>query len=179
MEQHDGLVHAFIRRQGGGDIPYEEALQAGRGGLWRAIQGYDPARGTAFSTYAWVAICRHIHSRAKWRCAKRCRHNGKKPVPKCPYLKGEYKHGYTVAVGRTHPDGSVRLAREIPFGSSAWKERYRRRNSAESRNSLLERLGLDRMPVHGQNACHVTILQSDFVANQRTLLRLIREATVS
>jgi RNA polymerase sigma factor (sigma-70 family) len=65
MEQHDGLVHAFIRRQGGGDIPYEEALQAGRVGLWRAIQGYDPARGTAFSTYAWVAICRHIHSRAK------------------------------------------------------------------------------------------------------------------
>lgn len=65
MEQHDGLVHAFIRRQGGGDITYEEALQAGRIGLWRAIQGYDPTRGTAFSTYAWVAIYRHIHRRAK------------------------------------------------------------------------------------------------------------------
>lgn len=65
MEQHEGLVHAFIRRQGGGIIPYEEALQAGRIGLWRAIQGYDPARGTAFSTYAWVAICRQIHRRAK------------------------------------------------------------------------------------------------------------------
>ena len=65
MEQHDGLVHAFIQRQGGGDIAYDEALQAGRIGLWRAIQGYDPARGTSFSTYAWVAICRHIHRRAK------------------------------------------------------------------------------------------------------------------
>ncbi len=65
MEEHDGLVHAFIRRQGGGDIPYEEALQAGRIGLWRAIRGYDPTRGTAFSTYAWVAICRHIHRRVK------------------------------------------------------------------------------------------------------------------
>jgi len=65
MEQHDGLVHAFIRRQGGGDIPYEEALQAGRIGLWRAIRGYDPTRGTAFSTYAWVAICRHIRRRAQ------------------------------------------------------------------------------------------------------------------
>ena len=65
MEQHDGLVHAFIQRQGGGDISYEEALQAGRIGLWRAIQGYDPARGTTFSTYAWVAICRQIHRRAK------------------------------------------------------------------------------------------------------------------
>jgi RNA polymerase sigma factor (sigma-70 family) len=65
MEEHDGLVHAFIRRQGGGDISYEEALQAGRVGLWHAIQGYDPRRGTAFSTYAWVAICRQIHQRAR------------------------------------------------------------------------------------------------------------------
>jgi len=65
MEQHDGLVHAFIRRQGGGDISYEEALQAGRVGLWYAIRGYDPTRGTAFSTYAWVAICRQIRHRAK------------------------------------------------------------------------------------------------------------------
>jgi RNA polymerase sigma factor (sigma-70 family) len=65
MGQHDGLVHAFIQRQGGGDIPYEEALQAGRIGLWQAIQGYDSLRGTTFSTYAWVAICRHVHRRAK------------------------------------------------------------------------------------------------------------------
>ena len=65
MEQHDGLVHAFIRRQGGGDISYEEALQAGRVGLWHAIRGYDPTRGTTFSTYAWVAICRQIRHRAK------------------------------------------------------------------------------------------------------------------
>jgi len=65
MGQHDGLVHAFIRRQGGGKLSYEEALQAGRIGLWRAIQGYDPTQGIAFSTYAWVAIRRHIHCRAK------------------------------------------------------------------------------------------------------------------
>jgi len=115
--------------------------------------------------------------RAKWRCSKRCRHNSEKPRPECPYLKAEYKHGYTVTVGRAHADGTVRLAREIPYGSEAWKERYGRRNSAESRNSVLERLGLKRMPVHGQDACHVTVLQADFVANQRTLVRLIREAT--
>ena len=65
MAQHDGLVHAYIQRQGGGDIPYEEALQAGRIGLWHAIRGYDPARGTAFSTYAWVAIWRQIYRRGK------------------------------------------------------------------------------------------------------------------
>jgi RNA polymerase sigma factor (sigma-70 family) len=65
MEQHEGLIHAFIRRQGGGEISYEEALQAGRMGLWRALLGYDPVRGTAFSTYAWVAICRQIQHRER------------------------------------------------------------------------------------------------------------------
>lgn len=65
MKQHEGLIHAFIRRQGGGKISYEEALQAGRMGLWRALLGYDPARGTAFSTYAWVAICRRIQQRER------------------------------------------------------------------------------------------------------------------
>jgi hypothetical protein len=115
--------------------------------------------------------------RAKWRCAKRCQRDSERPVPECDYLKGKYKHGYTTTVGRTHADGSVRLAREIPYGSPAWKERYGRRNSSESRNSLLERLGLKRMPVHGLAPGHVTVLQGDFVANQNTLVRLIREAT--
>jgi hypothetical protein len=115
--------------------------------------------------------------RTKWRCAKCCLRDPDHPVPECDYLKPQYKHGYTTTVGRTHADGSVRLAREIPYGSPAWKERYNRRNSAESRNSLLERLGLKRMPVHGLASCHVTVLQGDFVANQRTLVRLIRQAT--
>lgn len=60
LRHHEGLIHAVIRREGSGLLTYEEALQAGRIGLWRAILGYDPARGTAFSTYAWVAIRRHI-----------------------------------------------------------------------------------------------------------------------
>jgi len=145
----------------------------------RLVRGYDE-NGHPLCPLGYV-----LHSngyddrrrRAKWRCAKRCRHSTEKTVPECDYLKPEYKHGYTITVGRTHADGSVRLAREIPYGSPAWKERYGRRNSAESRNSILEHLGLKRMPVHGQNACHVTVLQADFVANQHTLVRLIREAT--
>jgi RNA polymerase sigma factor (sigma-70 family) len=65
LARHERLVHAFIQRQGGGAIPYEDALQAGRIGLWRALKGYDTTRGTAFSTYAWVAIYRHIHRAAE------------------------------------------------------------------------------------------------------------------
>ena len=145
----------------------------------RLIRGYDE-NGHPLCPLGYVLHSNgydHQRRRAKWRCAKRCRRNSEKPVPECNYLEPEYKHGYTVTVGRAHADGSVRLAREIPYGCPAWKERYGRRNSAESRNSLLEHLGLKRMPVHGQNACHVTVLQADFVANQRTLVRLIREAT--
>jgi hypothetical protein len=115
--------------------------------------------------------------RTKWRCRHVCLTDPERPVPECDYLKPGHKHGYTVTVGRTHADGSVRLAREIPFGSAAWKERYNRRNSAESRNSILKRLGLKRLPIHGLSRGHVTVLQGDFVANQCTLARLVREAT--
>lgn len=114
--------------------------------------------------------------RTKWRCTKRCLTDSEQPVPECDYLNAQYKHGYTVTVGRTHADGSVRLAREIPYASLAWKALYHRRNSAESRNSVLQRLGLKRLPVHGLSLGHVIVLQGDFVTNQRTLVRLIREA---
>jgi len=60
MAQHEGLVHWVVRRQWLGSLSYAEALQAGRIGLWRALQGYDPSRGTAFSTYAVPAIARAI-----------------------------------------------------------------------------------------------------------------------
>ena len=113
---------------------------------------------------------------SKWRCAKACLLKPAEERPACAYLEGSGKHGYTTTVGRAHADGSVRLAREVPYGSDRWKELYHRRNCAESRNSVLERLGLKRMPVHGLAACHVAILQADFVANQQTLVRLMREA---
>jgi RNA polymerase sigma factor (sigma-70 family) len=60
MQQHDGLVRHIIRQQWSGPLTYAETLQEGRIGLWRAIRGFDPARGTAFSTYASVAIARQV-----------------------------------------------------------------------------------------------------------------------
>jgi RNA polymerase sigma factor (sigma-70 family) len=65
MEKHDGLVQAVVRKQVLGDLPYVEGLQAGRTGLWRAVLGYDPDRGYAFSTYAWRSIVHHV-----WRAVK-------------------------------------------------------------------------------------------------------------
>jgi RNA polymerase sigma factor (sigma-70 family) len=69
MKKHEGLVHAVVRRQVLGDLPYAEALQAGRIGLWRAIMRFDPSRGYAFSTYAWRSIVHHV-----WRAVKRDTH---------------------------------------------------------------------------------------------------------
>jgi RNA polymerase sigma factor (sigma-70 family) len=65
LRMHDGLVHAVVRRQVLGDLPYAEALQAGRIGLWRAIMRFDPSRGYAFSTYAWPSIVHHV-----WQAVK-------------------------------------------------------------------------------------------------------------
>ena len=65
MAQHEGLVQVNVRRQCSGPVAFEECLQAGRIGLWRAILGYQPERGWAFSSYAWPSI-----SRAVWRVVR-------------------------------------------------------------------------------------------------------------
>ncbi len=43
MDKHEPLVIYAVNRQNLGDLPIEEADQAGRIGLWQAIQKYDPA----------------------------------------------------------------------------------------------------------------------------------------
>ncbi len=65
MSQHNGLVYAVVRQQVLGGLSYDEALQAGRTGLWHAILGYDPERETTFSTYAWTAIMRSVWAAVK------------------------------------------------------------------------------------------------------------------
>jgi RNA polymerase sigma factor (sigma-70 family) len=60
MAEHDGLVCWVVRRQRLRGLPFEDAVHEGRIGLWRAIQGYDPGRGTRLSTYAVVAIKRSV-----------------------------------------------------------------------------------------------------------------------
>mgnify|MGYP001826505953 FL=1 len=67
MEQHERLVRYAVKRQVLFDFPFEEAVQVGRHGLWRAILRYDPHRGTAFSTYAYIAIVRRVWTAVKRR----------------------------------------------------------------------------------------------------------------
>lgn len=62
LAAHEGLVRWVVRRQQRGGLSFADALHEGRLGLWRALVGYDPERGTRFSSYAVPAI-RH----AVWR----------------------------------------------------------------------------------------------------------------
>ena len=70
LRQHEGLVREIVAHQPLCGLPFEEALQAGRIGLWRAIEGYDPQRGTRFSTYAYPAIIRQVWDAVRRKCAR-------------------------------------------------------------------------------------------------------------
>jgi len=67
LRQHEGLVQAAVRSQVTGGAAFEDLLQAGREGLWRAILGFEPQRGTRFATYAWPSIVRAIWGAARAR----------------------------------------------------------------------------------------------------------------
>ena len=69
MAAHEALVHHIVRQQALGCLSYGEAVQAGRIGLWRAILGFDPQHGLAFSTYAWPAIMHHIWREVNVTCS--------------------------------------------------------------------------------------------------------------
>jgi hypothetical protein len=123
--------------------------------------------------------------RTKWHCRRVCLEvqtdlsstQPPRPAPDCPYQAPEHKHGQIVNVGRTLPDGSLRLAREVPYASQTWKKRYGRRNLSESRNGSLENMGLKRLPSFGLTRARKEVAIADFLVNLYTLARLVLEAT--
>jgi hypothetical protein len=122
--------------------------------------------------------------RTKWCCSQVCLKppaDGSTPQPappECPYQAAQHPHGQVVNVGRTLPDDSIRLAREVPYASPTWKQRYGRRNLPESRNGSLEHLGLKRMPSFGLTGARKENATADFLDNLHTLGRLVQEATI-
>lgn len=116
--------------------------------------------------------------RTKWCCEQTCQRDSQRPTPDCPFATTAHPHGQIVNVGRHLPDGSVRLAREVPYGSETWKARYGRRNLSESRNASLEGMGLKRLSTSGLAHGRQEIAIADFLDNLRTLGRLVQEATL-
>lgn len=119
--------------------------------------------------------------RTKWCCQKACLRRPEadqtQSIPPCPYQAPDQKLGQVVHVGRTLPDGSTRLAREIPYRSDAWLQRYGRRNLSESRNGTCEHSGLKRSASFGLSRTFKEIATADFLDNLHTLGRLVTEAT--
>lgn len=159
-----------------------------------AIRGYDD-KGWAVCQFG----CR-LHPngydferhRMKWCCRQACEavestHSADlsgPPAacpPDCPYRdRAAHPLGRIINVGKTFADGSLRLVRDVPYGSTTWKALYRRgRNAAEGRNARLEEWGLKRLPVFGQPRSQATIFLADLWANLLQLARLIKEATLA
>jgi RNA polymerase sigma factor (sigma-70 family) len=109
MAQHDGLVQAVVRRQGLGELRFAAALQAGRTGLWRAILGYDPERGTAFSTYAWPCIMRQV-----WRAVQVRGRDDAQPRPSLPAAAPAVPDPAAVSEASTLAHMVVELVQQLP-----------------------------------------------------------------
>jgi len=74
VRQHERLVHYVVRRQVTNEVEYADLLQVGRIGLWRAVLHFDAERGVTFSTYAVMAIQRHM-----WRAIRQARRRAAAP----------------------------------------------------------------------------------------------------
>ena len=142
--------------------------------------GFDPSTGSGH------CFDRRRH---KWACFQTCR-NGAAPVTfveeatyppdECPYVALDHPYGQVINVSERFKDGSIRLVRDIPVGTPAWKRIYHRaRNAVEGRNSTFERWGLKRLPVYGDLRGKALTFQADVWLNLTTLARLVREATAA
>lgn len=157
------------------------------------LRGYDH-RGRPICPYGY-ALRANGHDarkrRHKWVCAQACRRVGASPrvevegvaypPTQCPYAAAERApQGKVLNVGARFPDGSLRLVRDLPVGTPAWKRLYHRaRNAAEGRHATLERWGLKRLPVYGTPRVRALLFLADVWLNLTTLARLVREATVA
>lgn len=154
-----------------------------------ATRGYDDLGrpvcpfGYALNSYGFD----RERQRHKWCCDKACLlakppriqlAQVTYPPAECPYQTDEHPHGRVINVGERFADASIRLARDIPFGSSAWKALYHRaRNAVESRNATFEDWGFKRMPVFGLLRAKALLFLADVLDTLTTLARLVREAT--
>ena len=153
------------------------------------LRGYDD-RGRPICPYGYSLIANgydYQRQRAKWVCQQVCLKGCDPkaqipevtyPPPDCPYL--ETHHGRIVNLAERFPDGSIRLVRDVPVGSSTWKALYHRaRNAVEGRNATFEAWGFKRLPVYGLPRVTALIFLADVLNNLTTLARLIREATLA
>ena len=154
--------------------------------LWPE-RGYDD-KGRPICPYGYPLKANgfdYHRQRHKWACFHTCCNGGNPivlvdgaiyPPDECAHLKRPY--GQIINLGERFKDGSIRLVRDIPVGTPAWKRIYHRaRNAVEGRNAAFQRWRLKRLPVYGDPRSRALIFQADVWLNLTTLARLVREAT--
>jgi hypothetical protein len=155
------------------------------------LRGYDD-KGRPLCPFGYAFTANGYDSsrrRRKWLCRQVCLHgampavqlaNVTYPPPECPYQAPDHPHGRILNVGERFADGSLRLVRDLPVDTPAWKRLYHRaRNASESRNASFERWHLKRLPVYGQLRAKALTYLVDTWSNLITLARLVREATLA
>ena len=158
--------------------------------LW-PLRGYDD-RGRPICQFGYALTANGFDpkkQRQKWGCNQACT-KGTAPVvelelvdyppTECPFRRAQRPHGQVINVAKTFDDGSIRLVRDVPVGSKAWKKSYHRaRNAVEGRNATFQAWHLKRLPVFGLPRAQATIFLADVWLNLTTLARLIREASLA
>lgn len=182
------IVHRQVRARRVIDL---RAHETDRDKAQWPLRGYDD-KGRPVCPYGYAFTANGFDAdrlRHKWVCGQACTH-GVEPVvrlpdvtyppPECAYQAATHPHGEIRTIAECFADKSLRLVRDLPVGTPAWKELYHRgRNAVESRNAALENAGLKRLPVFGLPRGKALIFQADVWLNLTTLARLVREATLA
>jgi hypothetical protein len=153
------------------------------------IRGYDD-RGRPVCPFGYAFTANGFDShrqRYKWFCTQACLHGAEPlvslpdvvyPPDQCGYRSTDQRYGRILNVGERFADGSIRLVRDVPVGSTLWKRLYHRaRNASEARNATFEHWNLKRLPVYGGLRGKACAYLADTWATLTTLARLVREAT--
>ncbi|WP_367351113.1 hypothetical protein [Ottowia sp.] len=161
-------------------------------------RGYD-AQGVPLCPHGYrLAFNGHDYTRhdSKWVCRQRCRRQPQPDIPlpptptaappsappawaSCPYRTPTQPLGQVVRVGLRLPDGSTRLARDLPVTSATYQLRQGRQSYAESRNASQARRHLKRSPWFGlANSAKATYL-GDILILAGNVARFVREATLA
>ena len=153
------------------------------------MRGYDD-RGRPVCPFGYAFTANGFDtSRQRYKrfCGQACLHDTEPllsldgviyPPRECPHQESTRPHGKILNLGERFANGSIRLVRDLPVGSAAWKRLYHRaRNASEARHATFEHWNLKRLPVYGGLRGKAFLYLADTWATLTTLARLVREAT--
>jgi hypothetical protein len=154
------------------------------------VRGYDD-KGRPICPFGYAFTANGFDTRRqryKWYCGKACQREDAQPVvyvkgadyppAECPHQEVSLPHGKILNIDERFRDGSIRLVRDVPFGSTMWKTLYHRaRNASEGRNATHQHWDVKRLPVYGQYRAKAFSFLTETWSTLTKLARLVREAT--